>query len=137
MYFDTTEDEAGGAVDIGKRPIVIADPYRPEYVLEIRIVEANGTAVADGTLFAWVGGEWKQSAFTGGIAVAGDSPSVIEFQISKATLGNPTFLNVAVVSAGRILTRTASDVLGTDVTPADSSETVNVSSFTRIELSSD
>lgn len=137
VYFDTTEDQAGGALDVGKRPVVVADPYKPEFVLEIRIVEASGTVVAEGTLFSYVNGEWKESAFTGGLAAKVDSQTVIEFQIFRRALGNPEFLNIAVASAGRILNRTLADLIGPDATAAESTETTTVSTFIKIELTSD
>lgn len=137
VYFDTSEDASGASLDLGNRPIEIVDPFRPEFAVEVHMVEANGTSVADASLFTWNGSEWEETSFTGGLAIGGQSPSVIEFQIFKSSLGEPSFLNVAVLSAGRVLTRTAADVLGSDFVPAQSIDMVSVSSFFRIDLISE
>jgi hypothetical protein len=81
-----------------------------------------------------MGGVWSESAFTGGLAVSGGPPSVIEFQINIDDLREPAFLNIAVASAGRVFTRTAADVLGSDEVPADSADEVEISMFTRFEF---
>lgn len=93
--------------------------------------------VADATLYSWTGSEWRESSFTGGMAVEGGALSVIEFQIRTGELGNPALLNIAVLSPGRVLTRTAADVLGSDVTPRESTDAGIVSSFAHTELTSE
>jgi arabinogalactan endo-1,4-beta-galactosidase len=131
MYFDTTENEAGGTVDIGKRPIEVADPYQPEFILEIQVVGERGTTQIQGTWYRWADNAWVESAFTGGMAAAG---SVIELQFPLRVISNPDILNVAVISANRVLTGTASDVTGSDSVPADSADVVRVEAFTHVDL---
>jgi len=136
FYFDVTEDDEGATADIGKRPILIDDPFRPEFALEVQIAGDRSTAAPDATFNVWSGIAWESSAFTGGMAIEGEAPSVIEVHIAKKLLGQPAFLNVAVLSAGRVLTHTAADVLGSSAVPADTTDEVSISSFERIELAS-
>jgi hypothetical protein len=35
IYFDTTQDAQGAAIDVDKRPITVAAPYLPEFRLDI------------------------------------------------------------------------------------------------------
>jgi hypothetical protein len=130
IYFDTNED-SGGNIDIGDRPIVIAESNQAEYVLEIQIVEAAGTIVPEGSWFAWDGAGWQESAFVGSLAAAGNN---LEASLATSWLGNAASVNLAALSAGRVLNRSAADILGTDATPAEPTDTAVVNSFFTIDL---
>jgi hypothetical protein len=130
IYFDTI-DGGGGNLDIGDRPIVIADPYQAEYVLEIQIVEAAGTVVPEGRWFTWDGSSWQESAFVGSLAASGNH---LEASLALAWLGEPQDVDLAAISAGRVLNRSAADILGTDATPAQPTDTAEVHSFFALEL---
>lgn len=134
IYFDTAGDENGGNVDIGDRPIVVSEPNEAEFILEIQIVEANGTVVPEGAWFGWDGSAWQESAFVGNLAVNRTAPSVIEVSLAKAWLGNPASINLAALSAGRVLNRTAADILGADPTPSEPTATAELHSFFALDL---
>jgi hypothetical protein len=135
IYFDTTHDAHGADVDVGRRPITVADPYKPEFRLDIRIVEERGTVSASYVLNIWVENAWEQITFTGGAAIKSGDISVIEIQISRALLGDPSVLNLAVLSTDRGRIHTAGDILGTAFTPTDWSEEVTLDVFFSSNLS--
>ena len=128
-YFDTTHDMQGANTDVGRRPITVADPFKPEFRLDISIREERGTVSGSIKLHAWVNDEWEQLIFTGSMAVFTGDTSVIEFQIPRTLLdASPTF-NIAVISTDRGRAHTAGDILGTSFTPADWSEALVLDTF--------
>ncbi len=129
IYLDTTEDGRGADVDVDKRPITAADPYQPEFRLDLRIMDRKGTAGGSFAFYAWNGAEWESLAFPGGAAIQPGTPSVIEIQLPKNLLGNPAFVNVAVTSTGRGRAHTAGDVLGSSNSPTDWAEPVILGEF--------
>lgn len=134
LYINTTHDNRGATGDVGKRPISVADPFKPEYRLDIRIAERKGTISSSTTLYAWDGSAWQEVTLTGGMAVQSGSPSVIELQIPKAVLGSPQTIHVGVVSTDRSRIHTAGDILGNDVSPSDWSEPVVLDLFQEIDI---
>ncbi len=112
LYFDTAD--GGAIIDVGRRPITVAEPYEPEYRLDVAIREERGYPIGGYTFSAWTGSEWETRVFTGGAAIHSGAPSVIEVQIPLALLGDPTRMNAALVSADRGRARSASDILGAD-----------------------
>jgi hypothetical protein len=108
---------------------LVADPYQPEFRLDIRIVDGKGTAGGSYEFCAWDGTEWQNLALPGGAAIQNGSPSVIEIQIPKHLLGNPEFVNLGVASTGRERVHTAGDILGTAVSPVDWAEPVILDVF--------
>lgn len=135
IYVDTTGDEQGATVDVGRRPITVADPYKPEFRLDISIVEDRGTVRASYGLSTWSGAEWEEASFTGGAAVSTGSQSVIELQIPRALLNNPEVLNIGIISTGRGRVRTASDILGSAAIPSDDSEPMILETFFQYAVS--
>lgn len=135
IYFDTTQDGQGADVDVNKHPITVADPYRAEYVLEITAEERKGTVSGSFVFYGWDGTEWQTLAMTGGAAIVGGSPTVFELQIPRSLLGEPTYVNLGVVSVGRGRVHTAGDILGTSVSPTDWKEPVVLDTFIHIDLS--
>lgn len=137
IYVDTTQDDQGADVDVGRRPITAAEPYLPEYRLDITIREERGTITGSYTLNAWQDGEWQAITFTGGaVIVAGlpagtpaGAPSVIELQIPRSLFGEAQSVSVAVISTDRTRLHTAGDVLGTAATPADWEEALVLDTF--------
>jgi arabinogalactan endo-1,4-beta-galactosidase len=121
-YFDTTHDEQGADTDVSRRPITVADPFKPEFRLDVSIREERGTITASVMSHAWIGGDWERITFTGATAVSAGDSSVIELQIPRALLGDPQIVNMAVLSTDRSRAHTAGDILGTSFTPADWSE---------------
>jgi hypothetical protein len=83
IYFDTTYDTEGTAIDVNSRPITIRDPYKPEYRLDIGIVERQ--------MCSECLGRWRmaENHFYGGLAIQAGDTSVIEIQIPEALLGTP------------------------------------------------
>jgi hypothetical protein len=134
IYFDTTQDAQGADIDVGKRPITAADPYGPEFRLDIRALDRKGTVSGSYEFYAWDGAAWQARALASGAAIRNGSPSLIELQIPKSLLGNPAFVNVGVVSTGRGRVHTAGDILGTPVSPAAWTDPVTLDVFVRYEM---
>ncbi|MCC6605970.1 MAG: glycosyl hydrolase 53 family protein [Anaerolineae bacterium] len=112
LYLDISEDGQGGGVDVDNRPITVAAPYQPEFRLDLRVMDWKGTAGSSFEFYAWDGTVWQNLALPVGTAVHPGTPSVIELALPRALLGDPAFVNVAVVSTGRGRAHTAGDVLG-------------------------
>lgn len=129
IYLDTTEDDQGGAVDVDNRPITAAAPYQPEFRLDLRVMDWKGTAGSSFEFYVWDGAAWQNPALPVGAVVHPGSPSVIELALPKAMLGNPAFVNVAVVSTGRGRAHTAGDVLGSSILLTDWAEPVILDQF--------
>jgi arabinogalactan endo-1,4-beta-galactosidase len=134
IYFDTTEDDQGADIDVDKRPITVADPYKPEFRLDIQALDRKGTVSGTFVLNVWDGQAWKTSPITFGIALKNGTPSIVEIQIPKSLLGNPEFVNLSVVSTGRGRVHTAGDILGTNFSPSDWAESLTLEIFFRIDL---
>ncbi|MBN2304566.1 MAG: glycosyl hydrolase 53 family protein, partial [Anaerolineae bacterium] len=134
VYIDTTHDTQGADVDILRRPITVADPFKPEFRLDIGIREEGGISSGGVTLNAWIDGAWDQIAFTGNLAIRAGDTSVIEFQVPRSLLDDPPVINVAVISTDRGRVHTAGDILGTDFTPADWSEPLVLDTFFELPL---
>jgi arabinogalactan endo-1,4-beta-galactosidase len=134
FYFDTTHDEQGAEVDVGRRPITVVDPFKPELRFDIKITDERGTIRGSYTLNIWVEGDWEEITFTGGAALVNSIPSIIELQMPLALLGNPEMLNIALISTGRGRAQTASDILGTTFTPAHDEAALVLEQFFQVEL---
>ncbi len=130
IYLDTTQDDQGATEDVGKRPISVADPNKPEYRLDITISEEKGTTSGTYSFHAWQDNEWQEITLTGAAAIQSDTPSIIELQIPKSTLANPGSVSVAVVSAGKGRVHTATDILGEPVSPAKLNDAIELNTFT-------
>lgn len=124
-YIDTTHDAQGATVDVGKRPITAADPFKPEFRLDVSIRNGQGSVQFN----AWLDDAWETRTFTGSIAILAGEPSVVEVQFLRSELGQAAQINVAVVSTDRPRAHTAADLLGTSFTPSDWSEPVVVETF--------
>lgn len=129
IYFDTTQDDQGADVDVYRRPISAADPYKPEFRLDINAIDRKGTVSASFSLNTWDGNEWQDATWVGGAAIQSGSPSIIELQIPKTLLGNPGIINLAVVSTGRGRVHTAGDIMTTTVSPGSWDEPVVLEQF--------
>ena len=134
FYFDTTEDGEGATIDVGRRPIFVADPHQPEYRLDVSIAEERDTTSGRYAFYAWQDGEWQEVTLTGAAAIHSGEPSVIEVQIPKAILNHPDFVNMGVVSVGRGRVHTAVDILGNPVSPENLSEELILENFIHYNL---
>ncbi len=136
IYFDTTEDGQGAGIDVDKRPITVADPYQPEFRLDIRMVDIKGTASGSYEFHVWDSGsaEWRTVSIPAGAAIHNGTPSVIELQLPKDLLGNPEFVNLGVVTTGRGKVHTAGDILGIGVSPVDWAEPVVLDTLVRYAI---
>lgn len=130
FYFDTTGDGQGATADVGRRPITVADPFQPEYRLDVSISAER----ASYEMNVWQGDDWEAVTFTGGASVAGGARSVVEFQLPLSALGDPSMLNIAVISTDRGRARSASDILGVDGLPDGSDEALVLDAFFPITL---
>ena len=119
FYFDTTHDEHGADSDPGRRPITVADPFRPEFRLDVNVQTTQGITASSVTLNAWIDGEWDELAFTGNVAVVAGDTSVIELQFPRTMLSDFESLYIGVTSTDRARAHTAGDVLGTPSVLAD------------------
>lgn len=134
IYFDTSQDLQGATIDVGRRPITVADPYKPEFRLDISIMEERGLLGGRYVLNAWNESEWEPVTFTGGTVISTGENSIIELQLSRALLANPRKLNIAVLTTGRGRVHTASDILGTTFVPADQSQALELDAFFQYDL---
>jgi hypothetical protein len=134
VYFDTTQDARGADVDVGMRPITVADPYKPEFRLDIQAIDRRGTISGTYELHAWDGSEWQTITPTGGAAILNGAPSIIELQIPLSLLGDPDLINLAVVSTGRGRVHTTGDILGAEASPASWDEPVLLDSFFEVAI---
>lgn len=128
-FFDTTHDAQGADADVARRPITVADPYKPEFRLDITIRDERGTITGSASLNAWGDGEWEPITFTGSMAILAGDSSVIEIQIPRMLLGDPALINIAVLSTDRGRAHTAGDILGTPATPDDWSAALVLDTF--------
>lgn len=129
IYLDTTHDDQGATEDVGRRPITVTDPFKPEFRLDVRISEQKGTVGGGYQFYAWDGTAWQEMTLTGATAIQNGSPSIIEIQVPKAMLGNPQIINLGMVSAGKGRVHTAADILGSEAVVADWSEPVTLATF--------
>jgi arabinogalactan endo-1,4-beta-galactosidase len=134
IYFDTTEDDKGADVDVDKNPITVAEPYQPEYRLDISTDDRKGTVSSTFAFHIWDGEAWISSAMTGGMSINSGALTTIELQFPKSLLGNPAFVNLGVVSVGRGRVHTAGDIMGTPVSPADWRDPVTLNVFKKLTL---
>ncbi len=135
IYFDTTGDANGAPLDVGNRPITAAEPFYPEYRLDITITEQKGTVSGSYTLNVWINEDWEKLAFTGGVAIHAAETSVIELVIPQTMLNNPKLLNIAVISTDKTRLHTTGDILGKASTPSDWEEAVILDDFMPLDLS--
>ena len=135
IYLDTTQDGYGATEDVGRRPISVADPNKPEYRLDVSISEQRGTTGASYAFYAWQDGEWQEKTLTGAAAIHSSTPTIIEIEIPKATLNNPSSIAIGVASVGKGRVHTAIDILGNSFSPEDLSEEVTLNTFTHYNLS--
>ncbi len=135
IYFDTTGDDQGATIDVDeKRPITVSEPYYPEFRLDIQAVDRKGTVSGTYVMNVWENQEWTTKTITYGIDIRNGMPSVIEIQVPLRDLGNPSFVNLAVITTGRGRVHTAGDILGTDISPTDWSDPVQLDQFVRFDL---
>jgi arabinogalactan endo-1,4-beta-galactosidase len=135
IYFDVTNDGQGADVDVLRRPITVADPYQPEFRLDVQIREERGTLTPSYTLNAWIDGEWEQISYTGGVVVVAGEPSTLAFQVPLSLLNTPERVQIAVISTNNGRANTAGDILGTDVTPSEWREPLILDTFFEIVIS--
>ncbi len=128
-YFDTTHDMQGANTDVRRRPITVADPFKPEFRLDINIEAARESTSIRIMLYAWVNGEWEQMTFTGDVDVLTSDTSTIEIQMPRALLGDLPAFNIAVLSSDGGRVHTAGDILGTSFMLADWSDALVLDAF--------
>ncbi|MBK9050570.1 MAG: glycosyl hydrolase 53 family protein [Chloroflexi bacterium] len=133
VYLDTTNDSQGADVDVHQRPIIVTAEHRPEFRLDIGMVEENGTVGTAVILYQWDGTTWEEVPFTGAIAFAGGNPSTLEWQLPKALWPDVHTLWIGVVSVGRGRNDTASDILGPEVSPLDWADPVTITTLSRYD----
>ena len=133
VYLDTTHDSQGADVDVRQRPVTVTAEHRPEFRLDIGMVEENGTVGTEFILYQWSGTAWEEVPFTGGVAFTAGTPSTLAWQLPKTLFPGVETLWLAVVSVGRGRNNTAGDLLGPEASPLDWAEPVIVSTFVRYD----
>lgn len=133
IYLDTTNDSQGADVDVRQRPITITAEHRPEFRLDIGMVEENGTIGTEFILHHWNGTAWEEVPFTGGITFTAGTPSTLAWQLPKTLFPDVKTLWLGVVSVGRGRNNTAGDLLGPEPSPLDWADPVTVSTFVRYD----
>ncbi|NUQ06159.1 MAG: hypothetical protein HUU31_19890 [Anaerolineae bacterium] len=135
LYLDATHDAEGADADVGRRPILAADPFKPEFRLDVAILEEQGMRRGSIVLNAWAEGDWQTVTYTGGAAILNGAISVVELYLPLALIDRPDALHLALVSTDRGRARGASDILGSDAVPADSEAALLLEQFFRLDLS--
>lgn len=133
LYIDSSNEQNGAAVDVRNRPISVTAEHRPEFRLDITLVEENETLSGDFVLNGWNGLEWEERPFTGATAISPGATSIIEWQVAKAALGDPAAVWLGLLSVGRGRSSSAADILGAEASPLESSAPVTLSTFVSYE----
>ncbi len=112
LYVDTTNDANGATGDAWTRNVVANDPHKPEFGL-YTWVDSVPYDPTDTQLVAWTGSAWdlgnmKQVAAG---AIGAGAPSVIEWQVAKADLGQPAEMWLEVWDTGGGTSDNAQDTI--------------------------
>ena len=99
FYIDTTDDLNGAASDAWGRNVVVSNPHKPEFGI-YTWVDAAPYDASDTELYGWSGSAWSKLGTVLEAGLTGDVPSVIEWQLDKAVLGNPGEIWVEAWSTG-------------------------------------
>ncbi len=109
LYIDTTNDGEGATSDAWGRNVVAENPHQPEFSIN-SYVDAAPYGAEDVQFWAWNGG-WSQGANIQAAALGAGATSVIEWQVSKAALGNPSVIWAEVWNTGGGDTDNAQDTI--------------------------
>jgi hypothetical protein len=110
IYLDTTGDANGATNDAWGRAVVAAEPHKPEYAI-YTYVDSLPYGLEDVPLYMWNGIDWTNSLTVNEAAIGSGTTSIIEYSVSKTTLGNPDKLWVEVWSTGGGGTDNAQDTI--------------------------
>ncbi len=101
VLIDTTNDANGATSDAWSRNVVVHDPHKPEYGIYTWVDSAPYDA-ADTQLVHWTGSAWDWGSVTSVAAAAmvAGTPSVIEWRVAKADLGDPDGVWIEVWDTG-------------------------------------
>ncbi|NUM48685.1 MAG: hypothetical protein HUU38_28590, partial [Anaerolineales bacterium] len=101
LYIDTTNDPNGATSDAWGRNVIVADPHKPEFSLNT-YVDAQPYGPEDIQFWGWNQGttSWNSLGAIPAAALGTGVPSIVEWQIAKADLGNPTSIWLEVYSTG-------------------------------------
>ncbi|MCI0728533.1 MAG: Ig-like domain-containing protein [Chloroflexi bacterium] len=101
LYVDTTNDGDGATGDAWGRNVVVNNPHKPEYSINSWL-DAAPYGTEDIQLWAWNQGttSWSNTGTVGAAALGAGSTSVIEWQIAKSDLGNPSTIWLEVWNTG-------------------------------------
>jgi glycosidase len=110
LYIDTTNDTNGATSDAWGRNVVVSNPHKPEFSVNTWL-DAAPYGPEDVQLQVWGGSSWSSPGTIAGAALGTGTPSVIEWQISKASLGNPSQLWMEVWDTGGGGTDNAQDTI--------------------------
>ena len=119
LYFDTGGDSAGATEDPGRRDIIAAAPYYPEYRLDIGVKDERGTLSGAYTWHRWLDDAWDEATYTGYIRITPGEESIIDLIVPLALIDNPEGLNLAVVSTPRGRASEVVDILGSEESQED------------------
>jgi glycosidase len=103
LYIDTTNDTAGATVDAWTRNVVVTDPHKPECGI-YSWVDSPPYDPGHTQLLAWTGTtggwDWGNVKQVAACAIGAGTPSVVEWQVAKADLGNPAEMWLEVWDTG-------------------------------------
>ncbi|MCP5095344.1 MAG: glycoside hydrolase family 13 protein, partial [Chloroflexi bacterium] len=99
LYIDTTNDSNGATSDAWGRNVVVDDPHKPEFSIN-NYVDGGVFDTSTVQYFSWNGAGWDNIGSVEEAALATGSTSVIEYRVSKASLGNPETIWLEVFSTG-------------------------------------
>jgi len=99
IYIDTTNDANGAITDAWGRNVIASNPHKPEYAF-YTYVDSAPYGVEDIQTFSWNGSAWDGTASVLSAGLTAGTPSVIEWQVDKADLGNPDTIWMEVWGTG-------------------------------------
>jgi Alpha amylase, catalytic domain len=117
LYIDTTNDANGATSDAWTRNVAVNYPHKPEYGIYTWVNDLP-YGPARTQLVHWTGSAWDWPGVrqVAAGAIGAGTPSVIEWQVSKADLGNPDAIWVEVWDTGGGSSDNAQDTINN---PAD------------------
>lgn len=99
IYIDTTNNASGATSDAWTRSVIVDNPHKPEYGI-YSWVDQLPYGPSRTQFWVWSGTKWSQSGAANGAALSAGPVSVIEWQIAKSRLGNPSTIWVEAWATG-------------------------------------
>ncbi|MDD3626791.1 MAG: hypothetical protein PHV06_05680 [bacterium] len=112
IYIDVDNtNDSGATSDAWGRAVVVNNPHKPEYALYCWVDQTPFYASSDTQLYSWNGSSWTGPTYPVLAALSTGTISIVEYEISKSSLGNPSQIWLEVWSTGNGGTDNARDTI--------------------------